>query len=79
MMGVRITTKDGQQFLGRIINADEKALSMMLVGNQIISISLSAITKTEDEKKSLMFEGLIRTQPEEKINALLDFLSSLAE
>lgn len=79
MMGVRITRKDGQQFLGRIINATEKELQMMLVGNQMITIPRNEIEKTEDEKRSLMYEGLIRNMPEEKVNALMDYLMSLSE
>ncbi len=79
MIGVRITIKNGQQFLGRIITADEKELSMMLVGNQVITIAREDIATTEDEKKSLMFEGLLRGQPEERVNALVDFLMSLGE
>jgi putative heme-binding domain-containing protein len=77
MMGVRITKKDGQQFLGRIVTANEDELSLMLVGNQVISIARKEIEKSEDEKKSLMFEGLLGRQSEENVNALLDFLMSL--
>jgi len=79
MMGVRITKKDGQQFLGRIVTANEDEVSLMLVGNQVITIPRNEIEKSEDEKKSLMFEGLLGRLPEEKVNALLDFLLSLDE
>jgi hypothetical protein len=70
--------KDGQQYLGRVINANEKELQMMLVGNNIITLSRNDIEKSEDEKKSLMYEGLIRNMPEDKVNALLDYLMSLS-
>jgi putative heme-binding domain-containing protein len=79
MMGVRLTKNNGQVFLGRIIASDEQEISMMLVGNQVITIARQDIASTEDEKKSLMFAGLLRGQPEEKVNALLDFLMSLEE
>jgi putative heme-binding domain-containing protein len=74
----RITMKDGQQYLGRVINANEKELQVMLVGNSIITLSRNEIEKSEDEMKSLMYEGLIRNMPEDKVNALLDYLMSLS-
>ena len=77
MMGVRIVRKDGQLFLGRVINASDQEVQVMLVGNQTITIPRSEIETIEDEKKSLMFEGLIRNQPDDKVNALLDFLMNL--
>ena len=77
MGAVRITKKDGQVLLGRILNADEKELSMILVGNKIVKIPRDEIAKSENEKKSLMFENLIKNRSEKDIKNLLDYIMSL--
>jgi putative heme-binding domain-containing protein len=77
MGGVRITKKDRKVLLGRVVNADEKALSFILVGNKVVTVMRSEISKMENEKKSLMFEGLLNQVPEDKREALLDYLASL--
>jgi putative heme-binding domain-containing protein len=79
MGGVRITRKSGQILLGRVINATESELSFMLVGNQVVTVPRNEISSMENEKKSLMFEGLMNGLPDEKVNALLDFLQSLED
>lgn len=78
MMGIRITKKDGQQFSGRVINSNEKELQLMLLGNQVMTIQRDEILKTENEKKSLMYEGLIDRMPQDQVNALLDYIMSLS-
>lgn len=77
MGGVRITKKGGQILLGRVINSDEENLSFMVVGNQIVNVPRREIDKMENEKNSLMFEGLTHGMPENQVNALLDYLISL--
>jgi putative heme-binding domain-containing protein len=79
MGGVRITKKDGQILLGRVINAEKDQLAFMVVGNQVLNVKKADIEKMEDEKKSLMFENLLAAMSEEKREALIDFLISLSE
>ena len=79
MGGVKITKNDGNVLFGRVINSDEKKLSFMLVGNQVVTLLRSEIAKMENEKKSLMFEGLISHMPNDKREALLDYLVSLSQ
>ena len=78
MMGVRVTKKDGREFSGRLVNSNAKELQLMLIGNQVITIQRGEILKTENEKKSLMYEGLINRMSPDKVNALLDYLTSLS-
>lgn len=77
MGGVRITKKDGNVLLGRVVNSDANAVAFMLVGNQVVTVSQKDIAKIEDEKKSLMFEGLLTKVPDNDRQALLDYLVSL--
>ena len=77
MGGVRITKKDGNVLLGRVVNAGENSFSFMLVGNQVVTLRREDIAKMEDEKKSLMFEGLLHGVPDDNRAALLDYLESL--
>ncbi|MBA4053366.1 MAG: heme-binding domain protein [Marivirga sp.] len=77
MGGVKITRKDGRVLLGRVVNSDEKNLSFMLVGNQVLTLLRNDIVKMENEKKSLMYDGLINQMPNDKRDALLDYLVSL--
>jgi putative heme-binding domain-containing protein len=51
MGGVRITKKDSQILLGRVINSDETSLLLMIVGNQTVTIRRDEIEKMENEKK----------------------------
>jgi len=76
MGGVRITKKDGQVLLGRVVNADTEKLSFMLVGNQTVTVPRNDIAIMENEKKSLMYENLLHGVSDEQREALLDFLMS---
>jgi putative heme-binding domain-containing protein len=75
--GMRVIKKDGQILLGRVINADQNEISLMLIGNSVVRIPRNEIEKTENEKKSLMYEGLLHNMSQEQINNLLDYISSL--
>jgi putative heme-binding domain-containing protein len=77
MGGLRITKKDGQVLLGRAVNANEKEISLMLIGNSVVRIPRKEIAKTEDETKSLMYEGLTKGLSKEQVDQLLDYISSL--
>ena len=78
MGGVKITKNDGNVLLGRVVSSDEKQLSFILVGNQVVTVPRDEISKMEMEKKSLMFEGLLNNMPDDKREALLDYLVSLS-
>ena len=78
MMAVRITKKDNQVLIGRVINSNEKEISLMLIGNSVVQIPRSEIKKTEDEKKSLMYEGLFNGLPDAERESLLDYVVSLS-
>jgi len=76
MMATRITKKDGQVVMGRVVSADQNQLSLMVVGNNVVTIARNEIEKTEDVQKSLMYEGLLTGMSDEQKNSLLDFLVS---
>ena len=78
MMAVRVTKKDDQVLIGRVVNSNEKEISLMLVGNSVVQIPRSEIKKTEDEKKSLMYEGLFNGLPDAERESLLDYVVSLS-
>ena len=78
MGGMKITTKEGKILYGRVVNADEDKISFMLVGNHVVTVLRSDVSKMENEKKSLMFEGLINQMPNDKREALLDYIISLS-
>jgi len=79
MGGMKITKKDGNVLYGRVVNSDDKKISFMLVGNSIVIVPRGEIVKMENEKRSLMFEGLINGMPDDKRDALLDYLISLSQ
>jgi putative heme-binding domain-containing protein len=78
MMAVRVTKKDGQVLVGRVVNASEKEIALMLVGNHVVQIQRNEIEKTEDEKKSLMYEGLLHNLSNAEKESLLDYVVSLS-
>ena len=78
MMAVRVTKKDDQVLIGRVVNSNEKEISLMLVGNSVVQIPRSEIKKTEDETKSLMYEGLFNGLPDVERESLLDYVVSLS-
>jgi putative heme-binding domain-containing protein len=79
MGSMKITRKDGSILYGRVVNSDDRNLSFMLVGNKVISVPRTDITNMENEKKSLMFEGLLTGMPDVERDALLDYLISLSQ
>ena len=78
MMAVRVTKKDGQVMIGRIVNSNQEKISLMIIGNQVIQIPREDIESTQNDPKSLMYEGLLHGLPEAQTEALLDYLVSLA-
>jgi len=79
MAGLKLVKKDGSVLLGRVMNSDEKQISIMLVGNAVVKIPKEEIAKTENHTKSLMYEGLLSDASEEEKKHLLDYLSSLTD
>lgn len=77
MGATRITKKNGQVLLGRVVNAGDDQISLMLVGNQVVSVPRNEISKSENDPKSLMYEKLLSNLSAEKINSLLDYIVSL--
>ncbi len=77
MMAVRVIKNDGKLLIGRIVNATENEISLMLVGNHVVQIQRSEIKKTEVQKKSLMYEGLFNGLPDTERESLLDYVVSL--
>jgi hypothetical protein len=60
-----------------MVGSDEQSVSLMLIGNSIVRIPRSEISKTEDERKSLMYEKLLNGLSPEEVNHLMDYLISL--
>lgn len=78
MMAQRIIKKDGQILIGRVVHADENQISLMLIGNQVVQILRKEIERTEDDTKSLMYEGLISRLSDLEKEVLLDYIVSLS-
>ena len=79
MMAVRIIKKDGKVLIGRIVSSDEEKLSLIMVGNHTVQIPRNQILRTEDEKKSLMYEGLLDGLKDNERESLLNYLVSLSQ
>lgn len=77
MVGTRIELKNGQVLLGRIVQATEESVDIMLVGNKIETIKRSDIHVMKNHDKSLMYENLLKALKPEEIDHLLDYLQSL--
>lgn len=77
MGGVRITKTDDRVLIGRVVNSDEDAISLMLVGNQVIRIPRDEIRTVDNETKSLMYEGLLKGLSDTEVESLLDYIVSL--
>jgi hypothetical protein len=65
--------------IGRVVTADAKEISLMLVGNQVVKIPRDEIEKTENEMKSLMYTGLLTGLSDTEQEALLDYIISLSD
>ncbi|WP_290796604.1 DUF7133 domain-containing protein [Flavihumibacter sp. UBA7668] len=77
MEGIKLTKSDGKVLLGRIVNANEEQVDLMLIGNQVIQVKRSEIKTAEPQKKSLMYEGLIANLSKEDQESLLDYLMNI--
>jgi putative heme-binding domain-containing protein len=79
MMALRIIKKDSTVLMGRVVSASEDYISLMLIGNQVIDIPRREIARSEDEPKSMMYEGLLSRLSDQQKDALLDYLQSLRD
>ena len=77
MGATRITKKDGSVLLGRVVNTDDQQISIMLVGNSVVTIPRSEIAQSDEVRQSLMYTNLLNGLRDEQINQLLDYLASL--
>lgn len=77
MQSIRIMKTNGQSLIGRVVTSTDSELSLMLVGNQVVQVKRTEIATMENEKKSLMYENLLKGLDENEIQYLLDYLSSL--
>jgi putative heme-binding domain-containing protein len=77
MVAMRVTKKNGQVLLGRVVNADGDHVSLMLIGNQVVQVPKSEIASAIEERKSLMYENLIKNLSKEEADHLLDYIVSL--
>jgi len=78
MIAQKIIRKDGQVLVGRVVNADESQLSVMVIGNSVVKVPRNEIDRTENEKQSLMYEGLLSGLDEQQKDALLNYIVSLS-
>jgi putative heme-binding domain-containing protein len=78
MMAVRVTKKDGTVLIGRVVNSDQTQIALMLVGNHVVKIARKEIVRSENDPKSLMYEGLLNPLTTAQREALLDYIVSLS-
>lgn len=79
MIASRITKKNGEVLLGRVVSTDEQRVRLMIVSNRIIDISRADIQAEEPVAESLMYEGLLEGLGKEDVDALLSYLNSLRQ
>ena len=79
MIASKITLKNGETMLGRIVSSDEQRVRLMIIGNRIIDIPKSNIQMEEFSRSSLMYEGLLHGMSDKEIDALLSYLISLKD
>lgn len=72
-----ITKKDGKAISGRIVTANDKEITIMITGNELIKIKSENIKSREMIKSSLMPPGLLSGLTDSEINDLLGYLQSL--
>lgn len=77
LAGIKITLKDGRVVLGRVVNAEESRLDVMVMGNAVVPIVRSEIATTEEQTKSLMPERLLNGLSKTEIDHLVSYLTSL--
>lgn len=79
MIGSKITKKNGEILLGRVVGNDQDIIRVMVIGNRIIDIPKADIQSEEPQKNSLMYKGLLTGMSEEDTDALLSYIINLKE
>lgn len=79
MIGSKITKKNGEILLGRVVGSDQDVIRVMVIGNRIIDIPKADIQSEEPQKNSLMYKGLLTGMSEEDTDALLSYIINLKE
>jgi putative heme-binding domain-containing protein len=79
MAPTRLTLANGDILLGRVVNADDDKVNILVTGNNIVEIKRAEIVDEEIVMQSMMYEGLLNGTTDEEKNALLDYLLSLAD
>lgn len=79
MIGSKITKKNGEILLGRVVGSDQDIIRVMVIGNRIIDIPKADIQSEEPQKNSLMYKGLLTGMSEEDTDALLSYIINLKE
>jgi putative heme-binding domain-containing protein len=79
MIASKITLKNGETMLGRIVSSDGQRVRLMIIGNRIIDVPKGDIETEEFSRSSLMYEGLLHGMSDKEINALLSYLVSLKD
>ena len=74
MAPTKVTTVDGDVFLGRVIRQNQEEVCLMLIGNQIKKIPVTQIQYSELHSKSMMYEGLLAGLESDEIDDLIDYL-----
>jgi putative heme-binding domain-containing protein len=77
--GIVVTTTDGQQYVGRVVNLNNNDVMIntdMLNPNKIVPINRNKIDTIEPSKVSLMPSGLLDTFTENEILDLVAYLDS---
>lgn len=77
MFGLKITKTNGEVHIGRVVNANEEKVQLMIVGNKVVNIPRSEIDKEEEQQKSLMYANLLNTLQDNEKEALLAYLLQL--
>ncbi|MGI9542538.1 MAG: c-type cytochrome, partial [Cyclobacteriaceae bacterium] len=72
-----VTKNDGNVIVGRIVTANEKEITIMVSGNELIKINSEDIKSREMINSSLMPPGLLAGLTDSEINDLLGYLQSL--
>jgi putative heme-binding domain-containing protein len=72
-----IKKKDGGVLSGRMVTANDKGISVMVAGNQIIDLKREEIESNDLVKGSLMPPGLLSGLNDSQINDLLGYMQSL--
>ncbi|WP_289062139.1 c-type cytochrome [uncultured Zobellia sp.] len=72
-----VIKNDGSVLNGRMITVNEKEISLMVVGNQVLRINRDEIQSQELVGSSLMPTGLLSGLSEDEVENLLGYLNSL--